>query len=85
MRTKNIIHNKCIEEISDEYFNARLIFPEFHSNHEAYAIIKEEVDELWNEIKKSLPINNKIYNEAKQVAAMAFGLMYEMRMKNRII
>ena len=48
--------------------------PFFHSTHEGYAVLKEEVDELWDEIKISKTFdkaNLLMVNEAIQVAAMA--------------
>lgn len=39
--------------------------------HEFYAILKEEVDELWDDIKSDAPMSN-IETEAIQVAAMIF-------------
>ena len=47
-------------------------FPDFHSEHEGYAVIKEEVDELWDAIKnnKHTEIHERLW-EAIQVAAMA--------------
>jgi hypothetical protein len=41
----------------------------FNSPHEAYAILLEEVDELWDDIKKNR--STTAYIEAIQVAAMA--------------
>ena len=48
--------------------------PKFHSNHEGYGVIKEEFDELWDEIKGSKTFdkaNRLMVDEAVQVAAMA--------------
>lgn len=39
------------------------------SRHEFYAVLAEEVDELWDAIKKDEPIEN-VLKEAMQVAAM---------------
>jgi NTP pyrophosphatase (non-canonical NTP hydrolase) len=39
--------------------------------HEFYAILKEEVDELWDAIKADSPIG-EVEKEAIQVAAMVF-------------
>lgn len=61
-----------LNEVADELGDANLKFPGFNSSHEGYAVIKEEVDELWDAVK-----NNKAGNllqqreEAIQVAAMA--------------
>lgn len=48
--------------------------PRFHSTHEGYAIMKEEIDELWDEVKRSKSYNianRMMVDEAVQVAAMA--------------
>ena len=48
--------------------------PSFHSTHEGYGVLKEEVDELWDEIKISKTFdraNLLMVDEAIQVAAMA--------------
>lgn len=44
-------------------------FPPMRSPHEGYAIIKEEVDEMWDAIKKNEISHSR--GEAIQVAAMA--------------
>lgn len=71
----------AINEIQSEVLRAKKLFPtHFHNQHEAYAVILEEIDELWDEIKK----NHKNYdlvaqrNEAKQAAAMLARLMVEL-------
>jgi len=47
-------------------------FPPFNSAHEGFAILKEEVDELWDEIKNNKhDIGDLQRKEAIQVAAMA--------------
>lgn len=45
-----------------------------HSYHEGYAVLLEEVDELWDEIKAKTPVHGRIANEAIQVAAMALRI-----------
>ena len=44
----------------------------FASLHEAYAVILEELDELWEEVKKKAcnREHEKMYKEAVQIAAM---------------
>lgn len=71
----------AITEIEAEVERAKLLFPtHFHNQHEAYAVILEEIDELWEEIKK----NHKNYDlkaqrkEATQAAAMLARLMVEL-------
>ncbi|TGE35894.1 hypothetical protein E4K67_22520 [Desulfosporosinus fructosivorans] len=43
----------------------------FTSPHHGYAIILEELDELWDEVKKRQPDVKNMRSEAVQVAAMA--------------
>ena len=71
----------ALGEIESEVLRAKKLFPvNFHNQHEAYAVILEEVDELWDEIKK----NQKNYDllaqrkEATQAAAMLVRLMAEL-------
>ena len=56
-------------------------FPAFHSAHEGWAVIKEEMDELWEAVrlKQSTPgRTDKMRREAIQVAAMALRFLIEM-------
>ena len=71
----------AINEIAAEVLRAKQLFPaDFHNQHEAYAVLLEEIDELWDEIKK----NHKKYDlaaqrtEATQAAAMLARLMVEL-------
>lgn len=48
---------------------ARLKFSAFHSTHEGYAVILEEVDELWDAIRSNYPAW-KLREELIQIAAM---------------
>lgn len=59
---------------------AREHFPPMHSEHEGYAIILEELDELWDEIKKSPKKRDKeaLRKEAIQVAAMAIKFVDDL-------
>jgi hypothetical protein len=64
-----------------EYLKASEKFGSFASSHEGYAIIKEEIDELWDEIKdnKRPGTIGRQRKEALQVAAM--GLRYLIDIK----
>ena len=53
-----------------EYYRATSLHGSFNSTHEGYAVIKEEVDELWDEVKKNGP-SKALREEAIQIAAMA--------------
>lgn len=69
------------KEIQGELSRAKSMFPaKFVNQHEAYAVILEELDELWDEIKK----NQKNYDleaqrkEAIQAAAMLLRFVDEL-------
>lgn len=69
--------NTAIELILEEYRNAVGRYPKFHSPHEGYAILLEEVDELWEEVRRS-PSRYEpaaVRAEAIQVAAMALRFL----------
>lgn len=67
------------KEIGKEVSTAKGKYPaNFNSLHEAYAVLKEEVDELWDEIKTRTPDKARIREEAKQVAAVAIRIMNEL-------
>lgn len=68
-----------VAAIVAEVQQARDNWPPFNSAHEGYAVLAEEVDELWDHIKtnqkrRDLPAMRK---EAMQVAAMALRFMGE--------
>jgi hypothetical protein len=73
---KSIGEQKELDSILNEFRSARNKFEGFRSMHEAYAILLEEVDELWDAIKGNLPYD-MIKNEARQVGAMALGILLE--------
>lgn len=68
-----MIRSEIIELINTEINLANSKYSAFRRTHEGYAIIKEEVDELWDEIKRSkaTDANELMVNEAIQIAAMA--------------
>lgn len=69
----------CLPSVAEELLKAKSKYPNsFNSLHEGYAVLKEEVDELWDEIKLKNPDKEKIFIEAKQVAAMAIRIMSEL-------
>jgi len=67
--------NKIMMDIAYEVDTAINEFGEFASYHEGYAVLLEEVDELWEEIKTKDRSPALIYSEVRQVAAMALKLM----------
>ena len=50
----------------------------FNSYHEGYAVILEELDEAWHEIKQKDVDKVKLKNELIQVAAMTIKLLQQI-------
>ena len=75
-RADSVITDFCaeIDRGVEKYGNYR-------SYHEAYAVILEEVDELWEELKKKGRDKDLIYAEAIQVAATAYRLAEEIHLE----
>jgi len=68
------------EEVYEEFLKASSKFPAFASEHEGYAILLEEVDELWEAVKlnqKRQERHNQCRKECIQVAAMALRFLYD--------
>ena len=71
---------EILEDIKKEFEFATKKWKGFNSLHEAYAIVLEEVDELWEEVKKSQKNPEYIKlakEEAIQVATMAIRLIFD--------
>jgi hypothetical protein len=67
--------DSALLKVRAEVIRARRLHPVFTSPHEAYAILQEEVDELWADIKQ-----NRLapaVAESIQVAAMAVRFISE--------
>ncbi len=62
-----------LEDVKDEVSRAVSKFPPFNSAHEGWAVLFEEVDELWEEVraKQGERHLDDMRTEAIQVAAMA--------------
>lgn len=67
-------------EIECEYLCACTNYPEFNSAHEGWAVLKEEVDELWDEIRKKQRERSftRMRKEAIQIAAMAMRFIIDI-------
>ncbi len=60
-------------DVTAELASAMARYPAMNSAHEGYAVILEELDELWEEVRKkpSERSRDAMHAEAIQVAAMA--------------
>jgi hypothetical protein len=66
--------------IESELESAMNKYPRLHSNHEGWAVIREEVDELWDRIKesKSTKADDFMKLECIQIAAMAVRFIIDL-------
>ena len=63
--------------VRDEVLRAQEAHRPMHSEHEAYAVIKEELDELWEDVKSEGRVGNS-KKEAIQTAAMAVRMLVDL-------
>lgn len=63
-----------LEAIDAEYRRATKRFGAFASRHEAYGVLKEEVDEFWDAVKDNRP-TGALREEAVQIGAMALKVL----------
>ena len=70
----------AVNAIVAECESANLRYPPFNSAHEGYAVLLEEIDELWDEVKKSPKKRTPalMREEAVQVAAMALRFLIDV-------
>lgn len=70
----------ALEHVRDELYRAMKGHGPQRSAHEGYAVILEEADELWDEVKKKTSERDrgKMRTEAMQIAAMALRFMVDV-------
>ncbi|KLU66321.1 hypothetical protein DEAC_c17200 [Desulfosporosinus acididurans] len=69
---------KIVSDVCTELQKTMTKWPLFNSRHEGYGVILEELDELWDEVKKRNPDVKNMRSEAVQVAAMAMKFIMSM-------
>ena len=72
------------EAMENEMVRASEKFGKFHNAHEGFAVLKEEVDELWDAVKlnqKRPERNKKLLEECIQVGAMAMRFIYDLELE----
>ena len=65
---------KSLELAEKEYERSVPLFGMFHSTYEGYAVIKEELDELWDCIKSDKSGKPDVYQRAEIIQIMAMCL-----------
>ena len=71
----------ALDDIVTFYIKARQKHAPMRGPHEGYAILLEEVDELWAEVKRwqpDAPNRDAMRKEALHVAAMALAFLSEV-------
>ena len=74
--------DEAMSMVRQELERAQAAHPAFHSGHEGYAVVREEVDELWDAVKASKTYTHYdevVGREAIQVAAMAVRFLIDLR------
>ena len=75
-----MVIDDLLNELKQEFGRAISKFPKFNNAHEGYAVLLEEVDELWDNIKLNQKTPNRldmIRFEAIHVGAMAIRLIID--------
>ena len=78
--TKRKVIDSAMGSVEAELARAIAEYPPMNSAHEAYAVLKEEVEEFWAEVKKqpSAVDKEKMRKELIQVAAMAIRTIIDV-------
>ncbi len=65
-------------EVLTEYHRATSVNDPFHSAHEGFAVLDEERDELWDEVKRKSRDLRQMRHEAIQVTAMGLRFLHDV-------
>jgi hypothetical protein len=71
-----MLKSRAFELVEDELVRALSEHGPMKSSHEGWALIREEVDEMWEEVKANRKVEAR--EECKQVAAMALRYLMEV-------
>jgi hypothetical protein len=75
MTRDNALVDAAMDRVLTEFESATAKFGPFKSRHEGFAVLQEEVDELWQEVKHG--DQAAALMEAVQVAAMALRFVVD--------
>jgi molybdopterin biosynthesis enzyme len=73
-----VTKEQAFARVLAELERAQGLFPPFHSAHEGYAVLLEEVDELKETVFKKGFTSADQCQEAQQVAAMALRFLVDL-------
>lgn len=85
MDDSDVLKSKLVKELLTELNKAEAKFPPFNSAHEGWAVLYEEVDELWDAVRmqNGKERNKNLRAEAVQVGAMALRFLLFLEKYNR--
>lgn len=79
---KELDFDTIVKLVKEELERANEKFPMFYSKHHGYAVILEELEEMWDEIKMRKPNPCFVQRECIQMTTMCFKFLmskiYEM-------
>ena len=70
--------SQAVSKILTEHGHAIANFKPLHSPHEGHAVIREEFDELWDEVKRKQHDYVAMEKEAVQLGAMVIRFLTEV-------
>lgn len=74
------ISNLIAKQVMREFDKATMLYPTQASMHEGYAVLLEELDEVWHEVKNNN--SSKAVDEMIQVAAMAIRFIHDHTLRS---
>jgi NTP pyrophosphatase (non-canonical NTP hydrolase) len=82
LKTEPIIIDRILADVRSELDRAMSLHGPQRSAHESYAVLLEEVDEFWDEVKKKRENRDEIAmrKELIQIAAMACRAINDLRL-----
>ncbi len=69
---------RAMAEVTNEFRRAAIAHRPMHSPHEGWAVIREEMDELWEHVRANTGRSAEARHEACQIAAMAVRYMLDL-------
>lgn len=72
------LKQKAIEMVMSEYDRATSIHGPFNSAHEGHSVIREEFEELWEEVRRRDKDGNAMLKEAVHTTAMGLRFIVDI-------
>lgn len=78
LKSEEALEKRFVFEVRNAALRATQFHGNFNSAHEAFAVLLEEVDELWDEVRKKRENRDSVamWNELVQIAACCLKTAY---------